>query len=375
MAQKDYYEILGVTKDSSKEEIKKAYKKLAKQYHPDLNNHSKESEAKFKEINEAFSVLGDDKKKSNYDRFGSSSDSYYEQGFGGFDDFGANFGGEDFGFDDLFSSFFGGGSRRGQGRRNRRGSDLQYEISINLEEAVFGVKKKINFPRFETCDKCHGNGAESNSDIINCSTCNGSGVVINQMRTPFGIVRQQTTCPNCHGEGKTIKNKCSKCHGQGRVKVNRELEISIPAGIDNGQRIRLEGEGEAGEKGTQSGDLYILIRIEEHKFFEREGDNLYCKVPITFSEAALGAKIDAPTIDDKTIELKIPPGTQSHTTFRIPGQGSNRVHGRGRGDLFVKVILAVPKQLTKEQKDLIKKLEGKNNKKNKFFNRLKNIFE
>ena len=375
MADKDYYETLGVSKEASKDEIRKAYKKLAKKYHPDLNNHSKESETKFKEINEAYSVLGDEKKRANYDSFGSSSDSYYEQGFGGFDDFGANFGGGDpFGFDDLFSSFFGGGARRGT-RRNKRGSDLQYEISITLEEAVFGVKKTIEFPRYETCKDCNGKGAQNDSDVETCPTCKGSGATVRQMRTPFGVVRQQAVCSECNGEGKVIKNKCSTCSGHGRVRTQREIEINIPAGIDDNQRIRIENEGEAGEKGAPSGDLYILVRIQEHKFFERDNYDLYCKIPITFTEAALGAKVDAPTIDNKTIELKIPAGTQSHTTFRVSGQGVNRLHGRGRGDLFVKTIIRVPKSLSKEQKDLIKKLDKKSDKKNKFFNRLKDIFE
>ncbi|MBN2881127.1 molecular chaperone DnaJ [Candidatus Woesearchaeota archaeon] len=371
---KDYYETLGVSKDASSEEIKKAYKKLAKQHHPDLNNHSKESEEKFKEINEAYSVIGDEKKRSNYDRFGSSDNNY--QGFSGFNE--GDFGFSGFGggadFEDIFSSFFGGGSRGGRRHQSQRGADLEFELVINLEDSVFGAKKTITIPRHETCSDCNGSGAESSSDVQTCPVCHGAGVEYRQMRTPFGIMRQSVTCSACGGQGKTIKNKCKTCHGTGRVKQTRKIEIAIPAGIDNGQRIRMTGEGEAGLNKSLAGDLYLHISIEEHEFFERDEYDLLCQVPISFSVAAIGGKVDIQTIDKKNVELKIPAGTQSHTTFRIPNEGVTKLHTKSRGNLYVTVVVEVPKSLTAEQKQLLKEFD-KGSKKKKFFNRIKKIFE
>lgn len=373
---KDYYETLGVQKNASKEEIKKAYKTLAKKYHPDLNNHSKDSEDKFKEINEAYSVLEDDKKRANYDRFGNQEG--FQQGFnGGFDggfnqDFGFGTEGGDVDFDDIFSSFFGGGRRRES--QVRKGANLEYELEITLEEATFGVKKSVSIPRYEACKDCKGSGAESESDVTICPTCNGSGFEYKHIRSPFGVIRQSVTCSNCSGRGKTIKNKCKACHGQGRVKNTRKIEIEIPAGIDDSQTIRVAGQGEAGPNGGHAGDLFMHIRITEHEIFEREDFDLNCKVPISFSTAALGGKINVPTIDGKTVELTIPAGTQSHTTFRIPNYGVTKLHSKTRGNLYVTTIVDVPKNLTKEQKDTIKKLD-KDMEKKSFFNRIKNMFE
>lgn len=374
--QKDYYNTLGVSKDASKEDIKQAYKKLAKQYHPDINKDPSATE-KFKEINEAAAILSDDKKRANYDRFGTAEEAF---GPGGYDfrDFQQGFG-RDFDVDDIFEQFFGGGGMFGGGRRQRRGesqrgADLRFEMEITLEEAAKGMEKEITIPKLETCDKCNGVGAEDKSDIVTCSNCDGSGVFTRQQRTPFGIFQTTNTCKQCNGSGKQIKHPCRKCHGDGRVDVRKTIEIKIPAGVDTGTRVRVTGEGEAGIKGGPSGDLYIVVHVKPHKIFEREEDNIYVEVPISFTQAALGAEIDVPTIDGEAT-LKIPSGTQSETIFRLKGRGIPHIRGSGAGDEMIRVKVEVPTKLSSKQKELLEEFEEITGTPQKgFFDRLKKMF-
>lgn len=349
---KDYYNILGVEKAASKAEIKKAYKKLAKKFHPD--NKETGDDSKFKEINEAASVLGDDKKREQYDRFGTTANNYGGSGaggFGGFDfrDF-SGFG--DFG--DIFDQFFGGsmGSMGGRRRRARKGADLRYDLEVSLEDAAFGAKKRLIIPKLETCSKCQGSGAESESDIITCSNCGGSGVETQTRQTPFGMFRTQTTCSVCQGAGQEIKNKCTKCAGTGRVEEQTKIDVTIPSGVDNGTSLRVTGEGEAGERGSPPGDLYVVIHVTEHEFFKRVNSDIHCEIPISFYQAVMGDKIRIPTLRGKA-ELKIPAGTQTNTTFRMKGKGIPNLHGYGTGDQMVKVIVDVPKKLNKRQKEAL----------------------
>ncbi|MBW2991874.1 molecular chaperone DnaJ [Candidatus Woesearchaeota archaeon] len=356
MAKKDYYEILGVSKDATKEEIKKAYKRLAKQYHPDINKEEGAAE-KFKEINEAVSVLADDEKRANYDRFGTADVS---GGFGGADFSGFDF--SDFfssGFDDLFESFFGGGRRRRGGPS--RGSDLRYDLEISLEDCAFGAEKHIVIPRMARCDRCEGSGAQSSSDVKTCDLCHGSGVERRVQRTPFGLFQQTTTCSKCRGEGKTVKNPCPVCDGEGRIQKNTKIEIEIPKGADEGTKLRVRGEGEAGEKGGPSGDLYVVLHVKEHDIFERDGNDISVEIPISFSQACLGTEIQVPTLEGKA-KLKIPAGTATDTVFRMKGKGIPSLRSYGTGSENVKVVVQVPKKLTKKQKELLKefdKLGGK----------------
>ncbi|MCK5107514.1 MAG: molecular chaperone DnaJ [Nanoarchaeota archaeon] len=359
---KDYYETLGVSKDSTKEQIKKAYKKLAMKYHPDKAPEEKKKsyEEKFKEINEAASVLGNEEKKSNYDRFGSSDN--LNSGFSGFNS--SNMRGSD--FEDILSNLFGGGSGFFNQRRRgpRKGADLYSEIKITLEEASTGIKKEIQIKKEDVCDKCKGNGAESSSDISTCGDCHGSGVVTQMQRTPFGVFSTRITCRKCNGTGKVITKKCSKCHGKGKVSITKKLEVNIPAGIDNGLKLRLADEGEVGENNLR-GDLYLNVIVKPHEIFQREGDDLYMEAPISFVEAALGTEISVKTIDGKA-KLKIPAGTQSHTLFRMKNKGIKHINSYGQGDEFVKVILVTPKKISKKEKSLLKDLEKEGKKQNIF---------
>jgi len=361
---KDYYATLGVNKNASKEEIKKAYKKLAKQYHPDINK-DKDAEQKFKEINEATAVLGDDKKREQYDRFGTADFQGFSGQQGGFDFSG-------FDFDNIFDMFGGGFSGfGGRGRRKQsRGSDLQYEIEISLEDTALGAKKNIVIPTSVVCTKCQGRGAESESDIHTCSSCRGAGRVTKTSRTPFGMFQQTVICRDCGGEGKEIKNPCPVCDGEGRENKNSRIEVNIPQGVHDGTQLRLSGKGEAGYQGASPGDLYIVIRIKEHEIFERKGNNILCSVPISITQAILGAEIEVPTIGGK-VDLDIPKGTQSHTLFKMKGKGLPDLHSARKGDEYVKVIVETPKNLTKKQKDLVIEL-GKNIKMEKkgFFERV-----
>ena len=362
---KDYYEILGVPRSASVDEIKKAYKRLAKKYHPDLN-HSADASEKFKEINEAASVLGDQRKRGQYDRFGSTGEGFAAGGEGfGFSDFGGfgSMGTENVDIDELFERFFGGtfgsssfgfgGPARGrERRRQRRGSDLVYELEVSLEEAATGVLKTVTIPRMEKCPDCKGSGAATDDAIRECGDCGGSGLVQRTQRIAFGTFTTTSTCSRCKGSGKVITEPCKACHSRGRVEKVRKIDVKIPAGIDSGHRLRIQGEGEAGEHGSQSGDLYIAVRISPHKIFERRGNDIYAEIPIPFSLAALGGEIEVPTLDGRAT-LKIPSGTQSNTVFKMSRKGLPDLDNGERGSENLKVIVSVPDKLTKRQQELL----------------------
>ena len=347
---RDYYETLGVDKSASQDEIKKAYRKMAKQYHPDMNPGNAEAEQKFKEVNEAYSILSDEEKKAKYDQFGHaafdpSAGGYGASGFGGFDGFDMN---------DIFSSIFGGGSSRAS-RANAPvdGDDITVRVSISFEEAVFGCKEEINFPKIQKCDDCGGSGAEKGSTIDKCGKCSGRGTITVQQRTIFGMTQTTRQCPECNGTGKIIRKPCSNCKGKGLVKVNKKLNVSIPAGIDDGQRVVLRGQGHEGKNGGYPGDLVILVTVRPHTLFERDGYDLYCEVPITFAEAALGAEIKIPTLEGE-VDLSIPEGTQTGTVFTIKQKGVQMLNSKGKGNLYVKVVVETPKGLNGEQKKLMR---------------------
>ena len=368
---KEYYKVLGVEKTATKEEIKKAYKRLAKKYHPDLNKESDATE-KFKEVNEAAAVLGDDQKRQQYDQFGTTADQF-SGGFQGFDfsDFMSDIGGGGgFDFDNIFESFFGAPFGRRRRRGPQRGADLRYDLEISLEDAATGTSKHIILPRLDKCSKCDGTGAESKSDVVDCQQCSGSGTYRRTQRTPFGIFSTTTTCPKCKGQGKHIKNECAVCDGTGVVKKTRKIEINVPEGSETGTNLRLVGEGEAGEKGAESGDLYVIVHVKEHDVFERHGDDIYAKTDLPFTIAAIGGEIDVPTLKGKA-KLKIPSGTQSNTVFRMKSKGIPHLHGPGSGDENIEVIISVPEKLSKKQKELLKEFE-KESKKKGF---LKKVFE
>lgn len=351
MTKKEYYSTLGVDKNASKEEIKKAYKKLAKQYHPDLNK-SPGAEQKFKEINEAAAVLGDDEKRRQYDQFGTADFSNMG-GQGGFD-YSEFMRGADFTFDfgDIFDQVFGGGAGRRSGRRRAaRGSDLLYNLEITLEEAVFGVEKTLSIPRMEHCSTCKGSGAKDSSAVTTCQTCHGRGMVQQAQRTPFGIFATTSTCRHCGGEGSVVKDACPDCDGTGLVKQARKITINIPSGIETGMRLRSQGQGEAGEKGGPSGDLYVQLHVLEHDTFERHGHDLYTEVAISFVQAALGGEIDVPLLDGKNARLEIPAGTQTNTIFRLKGKGVDTAHRTG--DLQARAVIQTPARLSKKQKELL----------------------
>ena len=366
MPKKDYYEILGVEKSATKEEIKKAYKRLAKKLHPDLNPEHGDAE-KFKEINEAAAILGDDQKRQHYDQFGSAGPEM-GQGFGSGvrpEDF-AEF---NFDFDSIFDNLFGGGFRRGGRRGPMRGSDLRFDLSIDLKESYSGTKKTIIVPKLETCDNCNGKGAENPSNIEKCSACNGTGVEKHVRRTPFGMFATSTSCSKCNGEGEVIRELCPECRGTGRVEVRKKIEIKIPAGVEDNMRLRVANEGEAGEKGAPSGDLFVVVHINENELFERHGNDVYIEIPLSFGQAALGDEIVIPTLSGEA-KLKIPAGTQTDTIFRMRGKGIPDIRGESPGSQLVKVIVQVPKNLTKKQKELVKELEKGLKKKKGFFSQV-----
>lgn len=347
MSKRDYYEVLGVSKSASKDEIKKAYRKLSKQYHPDINKEPDAAD-KFKEIAEAYDVLSDDQKKAHYDQFGHTDPN---QGFGGF-------GGQDFGgfggFEDIFSSFFGGGGgRRRDPNAPRQGADLQYTMTLSFEEAAFGKETEIEIPREETCDTCHGSGAKPGTKVDTCSNCGGSGQINVEQNTAFGRIVNRRTCNVCRGTGKQIPHKCSTCGGEGKVKKRKKIQVKVPAGIDDGQQLRVSGQGEPGVNGGPAGDLYVVFHVRDHEFFERDGDDIYCEMPITFAQAALGDEIEVPTLHGK-VKLKIPAGTQTGTRFRLKGKGISNVRGYGQGDQHVVVLVVTPKKLTEKQKQLLR---------------------
>lgn len=363
--EKDYYRILGVDRNATKEQIKKAYKDLAKKYHPDLNKEEGSAE-KFKEINEAASVLADDEKRARYDQFGTAAESFGRGrgGFEGFDfsDFMSDVSGAGFDFDSIFDSFFGGGlggfSRRQARQRTRRGNDLRYDIEITLEEAAKGVKKTINLTHLFTCKKCNGKGYESEKDVEECPDCEGSGTVHTTRRAPFGfVISTQATCRKCRGSGRFIRKPCRECDGEGRVKKTKEIEINIPAGAETGTNLRLREEGEAGANDAESGDLYVIIFVKEHEIFKREGDDIYIEVPLNFTTASLGGEIEVPTLSEGKASLKIPAGTQTGTVFRMKGKGIPHLHGSGEGSQYVIVKIKVPEKLNKKQRELLLEFE------------------
>ncbi len=377
MAKEDYYELLGVGKDADAAALKSAYRKQAMKYHPDKNPGDTEAEVKFKQVNEAYEVLKDQEKRAAYDRFGHAA---FEQGgpggVGGFGGgFGSGFGGG--GFADVFDEIFGamGGGRRGGG--SSRGADLRYNMAISLEEAFEGKKAEITIPGSVACEECHGSGAEAGSQPVTCPTCNGHGKV----RAQQGFFTIERTCPSCHGKGKIIKNPCKSCHGVGRVEQEKTLSVTIPAGVEDGTRIRLAGEGEAGANGAPAGDLYIFLDIQNHRFFQRDGANLYCRIPIPMSKAALGGTIEVPTIEGTRTRINIPEGTQSGQQLRLRGKGMTILRSQARGDMFVEISVETPVRLTERQKELLKEFdeisreEGSNPESEGFFSKMKEIWK
>lgn len=354
---KDYYALLGIAKNASKDEIKKAYKKLAMKYHPDRapEDKKKEYEEKFKEINEAAAVLGDDKKRQHYDQFGGDSFHSGSSGFQGFDfsDVMSQFRSGSFGdFENIFDQIFGGGEG---GRRNssQKGADLLYETEITLEDVANGAEKTISLHKLEHCPQCHGKGALR---FEQCHHCHGSGHIKRTQRTPFGIFQQTGPCPYCHGKGELPQDSCSDCGGEGVIRRKKNIDLSIPAGVEEGMRLRIAGEGEAGHNGGPSGNLYVLVHVADHSVFERKNDNLSVTIPISFTQAVLGDDIEVPTIKGKAV-LTIPAGTQSETIFRMHGNGLPSLNSKSHGDQMVKVHLEVPAKLTKKQKELILQLQ------------------
>ena len=371
-AKRDYYEVLGVSKDADDATIKKAYRQLAKKYHPDMNPGDKEAEKKFKEVNEAYAVLSDEKKKSIYDQYGFDGldpSAGGGGGFGGFDFGGFGGGGMDFDLGDILGGIFGGGGSR----RNAamQGSDIQCRVTLSFEEAVFGCKKDVSFNRIEKCPDCSGSGAAKGTNAETCPNCGGSGQVKTTKRTALGMFQTTSSCERCHGTGKIIKTPCSNCSGKGYIRVTKKMEVTIPAGIDNGQRIANRGQGDAGRNGGGNGDLLVLVNVRPHDFFERDGMNIYCDIPVTYPEAALGAEITVPTLDGETA-YTIPAGTQSGTVFTLRGKGVPNINNpRNRGDLLFKAVIETPTNLNNNQKELLRQFADtfadKNHQKKKRF--------
>ena len=367
---RDYYEVLGVSKTATDDELKKAYRKLAKKYHPDANpNNKAEAEAKFKEVNEAYETLSDPQKRKMYDQFGPEGPqgfngaggpfgggngyySYTSSGFDGFGDFG------DLG--DIFSSFFGGGfgGRTSSRKKNgpRKGADLNLHLDITFEQAFLGVEKEISITRNEECNVCHGTGAKPGTSVTKCTMCNGTGQVRQVQNTILGQMQTTRTCSNCHGTGEVIKEPCENCKGKGKVRKQPKIKVKIPAGIDDGQTVVLRGEGEQGEKGGPKGDLYITVRLKKHSIFSRKGNNVYCEVPITITQATLGANLEIPMVNGDKETYKIPEGTQTGTKFTIRGKGFKAVSSNSVGDFIFTVKVQTPKRLSKEQRELLVQL-------------------
>ena len=356
---RDYYEVLGVNKGASDDEIKKAYRKMAKEYHPDLHPGDTVAEAKFKEVGEAYEVLSDPQKKSRYDQFGHAGvDPNFGAGGGG------GWGGVDVDFGDIgdiFSSIFGGGfggsTRRQNPNAPRRGTDVGASVFISFEEAAKGCKKKVSVERITTCTDCSGSGAKRGTSPTTCPVCGGSGMVNHQQRTPFGVMQTQSPCTRCQGRGRIIENPCPTCGGQGRVRRAAEVGINIPAGIDDGQVITIPGHGNAGQNGGPAGDLQVQVAVRPHPLFERDGFNIWYELPITYAQAALGAEVEIPTLDGK-IPYTIKDGTQPGDVLKVRGKGIPYINGRGTGDLLLKVVVEVPKNLSKEQKKLLQEFEA-----------------
>ncbi len=370
----DYYSVLGVSKSASADELKKAYRQIAKKYHPDRNQGDAAAEAKFKEATEAYEVLSDSQKRSQYDRFGHSAFKQAGGGAGaggGFSDiFEAAFQG---GMGDVFESFFGGGGSRKRSSA-QRGADLQYHTEVEFEEAVFGASVEVQIPRLSSCEDCRGHGAKSQSDIEVCQNCGGAG----QVRVQQGFFSVTTDCSTCRGVGKSIKNPCKKCRGAGRIRENKNLKINIPAGVEDGNRIRMTGEGEAGLRGGPPGDLYVSIQVKPHEIFMREGNQLSCDVPVSFPTLALGGAVEVPTLEG-VAEIKVPAGTQSHKIFRLRGKGVTHVQSNVRGDLHARIIAETPTNLTEQQRQLLEQFQESMKESHtpildKFKDKIKNLF-
>ena len=373
MAEKDFYEILGVSKNASDDEIKKSYRKLAMKYHPDRNKDDKTAEKKFKEVSAAYEVLKDPEKKTAYDQYGH--DAFRQGGMGGaqgFGDFSA-------GFSDIFEEFFGGGFGSSSNRRGpTRGNDLRYNMSISLQEAFSGKKPKIKIPSYSKCERCVGTGSTDKSGPSTCSTCNGYGKV----RSTQGFFSIERPCPSCGGQGSSIKNPCLKCNGIGQVKKQKTISVTIPEGVDNGTRIRISGEGEPGQRGANNGDLYIFVSVQKDKIFEREEENIFCSIPISITNAILGGEIDVPTIEGKKARLSIPSGTQSGTQFRLKGKGMSILRQSRRGDMYVEANVEIPVNLTNKQKSILKEFEKEGGtskahspKSQSFFQKIKEVWD
>ncbi|SPJ27059.1 molecular chaperone DnaJ [Falsiruegeria mediterranea] len=377
MSKRDYYDVLGVAKGASADEIKKGFRKKAKELHPDRNKDNPDAESQFKEANEAYEVLKDAEKKAAYDRFGHAA---FENGMGGGGRPGAGFGSGDFSsafsdvFDDLFGDFMGG-QRGGGGRRAARGSDLRYNLRVSLDDAFAGMQKTINVPTAVSCSACDGTGAEGGVEPVTCPTCSGMGKV----RAQQGFFTVERTCPTCSGLGQIIKNPCKVCQGAGRVEKDRALSVNIPAGVETGTRIRLAGEGEAGMRGGPPGDLYIFVEVAQHELFERDGVNLYCRVPVSMANAALGGSIEVPTIDGGRGRVQIPAGSQSGRQMRLRGKGMPALRGGGVGDMFIELAVETPVNLTSRQKELLREfvdLSEDNNPEGKtFFSSVKSFWD
>ena len=373
MADRDFYEILGVSKKASDDEIKKSYRKLAMKYHPDRNKSNKEAERKFKEATAAYEALKDPQKRAAYDQFGH--DAFRQGGMGGAQGFG-DFGG---GFSDIFEEFFGGGFGSSSRKRGpSRGSDLRYNMSISLQEAFTGKKTQIRIPSYVACDLCAETGSADKSGPSICSSCNGHGKV----RSTSGFFSIERPCPTCGGEGSKINNPCLKCSGSGQVKKQKTISVSIPAGVDTGTRIRIAGEGEPGQRGAGNGDLYMFVEVQKDQLFEREDENIFCHIPISITTAILGGEVEVPTIDGKKARLKIPPGTQSETQFRLRSKGMSILRQNRRGDMYIEASVEIPVNLTSRQKSILKEFEKEGGtskshspKSQGFFKKIKEVWE